>query len=138
MFKEAAKPLVCLMCCLCTLLSTQLQANQVTSRYISQQATASQAVMTIAVVVPSNGATVRNNTQTVPLKLAANAQQLPVASWEIRLNDEVHTASDTLPTTLYPVYRGTHTLVVNGYNKTGKLIAVSKPITFYKHQAIQK
>jgi hypothetical protein len=105
---------------------------------VSHHVQAQNELSTLHIITPAEGATIRNNTQTVPVKLNQAALQLPIAMWEIRLNNVVLLEDDALPNTLYPVYRGTHTLVVNGYNKTGKLIARSKPITFYKHQAIQK
>lgn len=94
-------------------------------------------LLALSVQHPLPQGTVRNNTQDVELKVSPLqlGKDKPIATWEVRLNDQVIFTGKTLPKRLYPVYRGTHKLAISGFDKDGKLIAKSPEIEFYKHQA---
>ena len=87
----------------------------------------------IEILSPAPHETVRNNTQTLVLKIIPPNQD--ITSWSVRLNDTQIYLNSEVPKQLYPIYRGTHTLVVEGLDNSGKVIAVSKQVIFYKHQA---
>lgn len=94
----------------------------------------------IYIETPAPDATIRNNTQDSPLTvrvLAAKDQRdsVQIHRWQVILSGTSIFEGPSLPTRIAPVYRGTHTLVVNALDKNGVIVAKSNKVTFYKHQA---
>ena len=88
---------------------------------------------TIHITSPKPHETVRNNTQILNLSIESHVKH--IAMWSVRLNGTQIYLDAEIPEQLYPIYRGTHSLVVEGLDNSGKVIAVSNQIIFYKHQA---
>ena len=91
---------------------------------------------TIEIVLPENQATIRDNTGTVRIasKILPGLKQGHAIA--LYLDNEAYGEPQTLPLfVLKDIYRGAHTLKMLLLNDKGKVIALSKDITFYMHRA---
>lgn len=103
---------------------TQLPAKRVDKKYPAYQ---------LSIVSPQNEATVRNNLGKVTVK----AQLSPIGSgrFDLYLDGEIAQSSPAPSFQLQNVVRGEHDIQVKFVHHTGKILASSKKIVFFMHQA---
>ena len=94
-------------------------------------------IHTLELLSPGNEATIRDNNGSVLIQVIlppALAQKTDLV-FTVIVDDKLTFTENKSMFNIENIPRGSHTIFVQAYDKNGKLIAKSLPITFFMHQA---